>query len=204
MEDGVRIHRKESSENSWRRSPVEEFNKLIINPWILDPDANWQHFLWIYNRLVATKSRTALFWDIENPESISLPSFLDMFKKGGNNYIIWVQLEDELIGFFMLKIHSLHKCFIGIWIEPRWRGPNTVHFFRQIIHYIHNVLNIKHIYGYTPWNAGQQLASRSGMTSVAILPSFCIINGKERDVEVFHSSVSSWTHLVTLAQQGIS
>lgn len=182
---------------------METLDKLVINPLILDPEVHSTWFVFLYHRLVDTKNLRTFFWDT-GEEDISLAKFFDIYRRGSNKYIVWIQLEDELVGFLTIKSGSLHKCFIGIWIEPKWRGHNTVHIARQLIHFIHTSLKIKHIYAVSPWNAVSQLAVKTGLLSIGVIPGFCMFNGKERDAEMFHSDASSWTHYVTLAQQELN
>ena len=157
--------------------------------------------IYLYNRLVDTNSIKGLYWDRESSEPLSLAKFFEMYKSAGGKFIIWIQLKDELVGVASISTANLHKCYLSAWAEPRWRGPNMVYIGRQVIQYIHETIQIKQIYAMTPWNAAAQLFSKIGVPSIAMIPKLCVINGRERDVEIFHSDGSKWTQHVTMSQQ---
>lgn len=124
---------------------------------------------------------------------MTFPKFLDFYKVGSSRYLAFInaaaaELEGEFIGVISISSWtSLHKCFFGIWIEPKWRGPNAVAFGKQVLSYLHGTLNIRHVYGITPWNAAQQFASKIGMRSIMEIPNYCFIKEKIRDAEMFYS-----------------
>lgn len=188
------------TKHKWRRRPMKDYGQLMINPWILNSDYHQREMVWLYNRLIETKSLNSLFWDMENPESLSLYKFLDLYKQNSKSYIVWidyikVNLYDtytDFMGFVTLQAQTHHKGFIGIWVEPKWRGPNTTSMAKQILTYLHAILSINHIYAITPWNSARTLARRSNMMSISILPNFCLTNShKIRDAEIFYSDWQS-------------
>ena len=179
---------------------MESLDQLVITPIILDPEIHSSQFVFLFDRLVATRSLRAFFWDMPE-QDISLAKFFETYRRGNGKYVVWIELFNELVGFFTIEAKGTHKCFIGVWIEPRWRGHNTVHIARQMMHFIHTQLKIKHVYAISPWNAVSQLISRTCGGSVGVIPGFCLFNGKERDVEVFHSDASSWIQYVDFAQE---
>ena len=100
-------------------------------------------------------------------------------------------VNDANVGFF--SIHDFcgfHRCNLGTWIDPRYRGPNTVLLGKKTLQFLHGDKKIQNVFTVTPWNAASKLCMSMGMSPVAEIPNFAKIKDKVRNVEVLHSEVN--------------
>lgn len=180
---------------------MEGFFQLVINPVVLDATANWDQFLSIYNRLCDSGNLETLYWESEG--NFPFPRFLDMYKPGTNNYIIKLNafhsdLNHEFMGFVTINgFTSYHKCFAGIWLEPKWRGRNSYHIGRQALAFVHGTLKIKNVFAITPWHAAKEFLLKVGMKPIGEIPGYYHKENDRSFAEIFHSEKEIYRYRFT-------
>lgn len=141
-----------------------------------------------YYRLVHLNELRSLFWAFPDCYTWSFIQFANKYMPGSGQYLLCLSYKDEFVGVAILNdVTGTHKCVASIWIEPRWRGHNTPLIVKQIMTYVHGNLKIKYIYAMSPHKSAQQLCSKVGFRSTGELVGFCIMDNRERDVEIFYS-----------------
>ena len=164
---------------------------------IIDPDLNTEIFLYLYNRLVKTGSLKSMYWEQENAECLGFRQFLTMYVAGSGQNIILLSHKDDIIGYATLyNRHSNYRCFAGIWIDPRWRGGNSVNVMTQAMTYVHGTLGIKFIYAMVISEAAKSLVSKVGMRSITEIPGYVPESAHDKSVEMFYSEVDVWKYNV--------
>lgn len=170
---------------------MERADQFIVSVNPIDPEHHCEYFIHLFSRLVKLKNLKSLYWACDSVETWSFMRWANMYMPGTGKHVLLLAHKDEVIGFALLEdIIPKQRCMLGLWIEPKWRGPNTPLVGKQILTYVHAKLGIKYAYTMSPHNSAIQLASRIGMISLGDLPGFCIINEKERGVEIFYSETS--------------
>ena len=113
-----------------------------------------------------------------------LIDFVEYFK-GDDKLVVLVAANDELAGFLWLEdMVPLFRGTVSLFFRKKYRGRVAFEAGRIFRDYCCQVLGFKSLWGLTPWKHSVVMGRWLGMKTVAVLPSFQMIDGQAKDVYV--------------------
>src|SRR5208337_718908 len=140
----------------------EESKKdLLYDLWkCMEMDGDSDKLLWAYDK----SDLVQFILCFADPNVL----FFTVYNKNYSEYVGFVWLHEIKPGF---------KCHTGIYIRKKYRKQLTDEAGKLILDFAFDKLNLKEIWGHTPWENVRKSGERSGFKEVAVLPNHIIIKG---------------------------
>lgn len=98
--------------------------------------------------------------------------------------LIVTEIQTEVLAGFIWfeEIVPKYKAMASIFMRQRYWGNAAIEAGILAKRYAFEILDLQSVWATTPWQAAINYCQRIGFKSVAVLPDFILINGKEHDV----------------------
>lgn len=142
----------------------------------------------IWSMVEEAKAASHLFWGSQEPDTIkgdlvAVTRFFDDQSRA----LIMLATEDnsDLIGFLWFDdfVPGL-RCFGSVFIKPKYRGKIGNAGIVRACQYVFDVLNVKTIWGITPWREARSAVMACGFQSVTVLKEFAKVGDEVLDAHV--------------------
>jgi len=128
----------------------------------------------------------SFFW--ERTEMVSPLGFLNFFAPGSGRIPVVMMIKEKLVGLLMIAdCQKEHRCSLGIWIAPAYRGVNSHWLSIQCLLYCHNSMGIENVFAASPWPHSQKLMERTGMLLVGRAPRYFKKGDRQLDLKMYAS-----------------
>ncbi len=130
-----------------------------------------------------------LFWGSHDPATIhsDLTAFVKFFDDTQTRCLLVVTTPDaqEIAGAIWFDdFVPQYRCFGSIFIRPKYAGAPAMEAVHLALNYAFTALDVRQVWGVTPWKTAKALCQRCGFDVVATLPGLTQLDGIPRDVTI--------------------